>query len=138
MGRTSTGESDRPSAHPGIRRRKRGQRRQAMPPAGADYDRSRDLPPLLALWPWEIRDTTFGGQQQLVARLRRALRLERQRAIAGHWTYDLARHARLLAAYKNEAERLAEMAGRVGEEMRRQQSELRQPQAAPLGQGSAS
>ena len=70
--------------------------------AELQYDRSRDLPPLLALWPWEIEDMTPDGRQRLVARLRRALRLERQRAIAGHWTYDLARHARLLAAYRSE------------------------------------
>jgi hypothetical protein len=30
------------------------------------------------------------------------LRVERQRGIAGHWTYDLARHARLLRAYRAE------------------------------------
>jgi hypothetical protein len=66
------------------------------------YDRGRDLPPLLALWPWELEDAGIDGQQRLVARIRRALRLERQRAIAGHWTYDLARHARLLAAYRSE------------------------------------
>jgi hypothetical protein len=39
---------------------------------------------------------------RLPARMRRALRVERQRGIAGHWTYDLARHARLLRAYRAE------------------------------------
>ncbi|CAN1725104.1 protein of unknown function [Hyphomicrobium sp. 1Nfss2.1] len=34
--------------------------------------------------------------------MRRALRLERQRGIAGHWAYDLARHAALLNAYRAE------------------------------------
>ncbi|PPD27253.1 MAG: hypothetical protein CTY20_13140 [Hyphomicrobium sp.] len=35
------------------------------------------------------------GPQQFLGRLRRALRAERQRGIAGHWTYDLSRHAQL-------------------------------------------
>jgi hypothetical protein len=35
--------------------------------------------------------------------LRRALRAERQRGIGGHWSYDLARHAQLLHAYRAEA-----------------------------------
>lgn len=34
--------------------------------------------------------------------MRRALRLERQRGRAGHWAYDLARHAQLLRAYRSE------------------------------------
>ena len=80
----------------------RERRARATAAAKMQYERSRDLPPLLALWPWELEDAGIDGQQRLVARIRRALRLERQRAIAGHWTYDLARHARLLAAYRSE------------------------------------
>lgn len=67
-----------------------------------DYDRKRDLPRLLALWPWEIEDTSLEAHQRLVAMLRRALRQERQRGIGGHWTYDVVRHARLLTAYRCE------------------------------------
>jgi hypothetical protein len=37
---------------------------------------------------------------RLLARLRCALRRERQRGLSGHWTYDLARHAQLLRAYR--------------------------------------
>lgn len=84
-----------------------------------DYDRSRDLPALIALWPWEINDLSFEGQQKLVARLRSALRQERQRAIQQHWTYDLARHARLLKAYQCEVANLQAMLGRAGREPRR-------------------
>nr|PZN85721.1 MAG: hypothetical protein DIU57_06060 [Pseudomonadota bacterium] len=68
----------------------------------ASYDRKRDLPGLLALWPWEIEDTSLEGHRRLVDLLRRALRQERQRGLKGHWTYDVARHARLLSAYKCE------------------------------------
>lgn len=69
--------------------------------AGA-YVRSRDLPRLRALWPEEIEDRTEDGTRRLLAKLRRALRAERRRARAGHWSYDLNRHLGLLSAYKGE------------------------------------
>ena len=78
------------------------------------YDRSRDLPGLLALWPWEIENLSLERHQQLVSRLRMALRRERQRAVAGRWTYDLARHARLLAAYRSEAAMLEAKLENIG------------------------
>lgn len=65
------------------------------------YDRSRDLPGLLTLWPWEIAPD-LANRMRLLSLLRKALRIERQRGIAGHWTYDLGRHARLLQAYRAE------------------------------------
>jgi hypothetical protein len=37
---------------------------------------------------------------RVLAKLRRALRAERRRGIAGHWSYDLNRHLGLLGAYK--------------------------------------
>ena len=70
--------------------------------AGAGYVRARDLPRLLPLWPHELTATTNADRARLLARLRRALRAERQRGLAGHWTYDLARHAQLLRAYRAE------------------------------------
>jgi hypothetical protein len=93
--------------------RQAGVRKQGggLSAAGAEYERSRDLPALIALWPWEIENLSLDGQQRLVARLRRALRLERQRAIQQHWTYDLARHARLLKAYRSELASLEAMLG---------------------------
>lgn len=78
-----------------------------MEAAGADaYVRSRDLPRLLALWPHEIEDRTTEGGLRLLAKLHRALRAERRRGRAGHWSYDLNRHLGLLSAYKGELERL--------------------------------
>lgn len=67
------------------------------------YDRARDLPRLLPMWPWEMQ-TADAAQHgaRLLARLRRALREERRRGLGGHWSYDLARHAQLLAAYRAE------------------------------------
>ena len=71
--------------------------------AGATaYVRSRDLPRLLPLWPHEIEDQSEEGRLRLLAKLRRALRAERRRATAGHWSYDLNRHLGLLSAYKGE------------------------------------
>jgi hypothetical protein len=66
------------------------------------YERHRDLPGLIAVWPTELRDTSLAARQRLLAKLRRALRAERRRGLAGHWTYDLARHSQLLAAYRAE------------------------------------
>jgi hypothetical protein len=83
------------------------ERAAARPPLG--YCRDVDLPRLVALWPTEIADTSEFGRLRLLARLRTALRGERQRGIAGHWSYDLARHHQLLAAYRAEAEALLQM-----------------------------
>jgi hypothetical protein len=66
------------------------------------YERARDLPRLLPLWPHELHTPSPDDHARLLARIRRALRLERQRGIAGHWTYDVARHADLLRAYRSE------------------------------------
>ena len=73
----------------------------AVAGAGA-YVRSRDLPRLLPLWPHEIEDQTTEGGGRLLAKLRRALRTERRRARANHWSYDLNRHLGLLSAYQGE------------------------------------
>jgi hypothetical protein len=70
--------------------------------AGAGYDRARDLPRLLPLWPRELETRSESDHARLLAMMRRALRRERQRGLAGHWTYDLARHAHLLRAYRAE------------------------------------
>lgn len=88
----------------------------STPPAAKSarsYDRQRDLPTLLPLWPAEIADTSDAARLKLLARLRRALRGERKRANAGHWAYDLARHAALLKCYR--AEVAAALAARHAE-----------------------
>ncbi len=75
-------------------------------PDPTGYDRARDLPSLIPLWPAEIADATTAGGSQIVQKLRRALREERQRGLAGHWAYNLTRHAALLRAYRHEVVRL--------------------------------
>ena len=74
-------------------------------PAGAwpgSYDRRTQLPRVLPLWPHELDDETPEGRCNIVGKLRRALRAERRRGVAGHWTYDLARHVELLRVYRLE------------------------------------
>lgn len=58
------------------------------------------LPRLIAVWPSELSDTSSAARARLLAMVRRALRAERRRGIAGHWTYNLARHGELLAIYR--------------------------------------
>lgn len=79
------------------------------------YCRASDLGRLLPLWPEELRDNSLPQHYKLLEKLARALRRERQCGLAGHWTYDLNRHASLLKAYR--AER-AEFARRTGEAAR--------------------
>ena len=76
--------------------------KHAEPAAAHMYDRRRDLPRLLPLWPHEIEAASLGEHARLLARMRRVLRIERQRGRGGHWAYDLARHAQLLRAYRAE------------------------------------
>jgi Family of unknown function (DUF6477) len=76
--------------------------------AKQNYCRSRDLPKLTGLWPRELDDLSLPGRRKLVSKLEGALRAERRRGLAGHWTYDLSRHIQLLAAYREERRALAE------------------------------
>jgi hypothetical protein len=78
-----------------------GRERRSDPAPG--YVRERDLTSLVGLWPDEIADGSEAGRLRVLAKLRRALRAERQRGVGAHWAYDLARHRRLLDAYRAEA-----------------------------------
>jgi hypothetical protein len=69
-----------------------------------------ELTRLLPLWPHELADTSLKGRQRIVAVIERALRAERRRGQAGHWAYDLARHASLSRAWKRERSALAQRA----------------------------
>ena len=90
-------------------RRARRQRRAAplRPECRRPYDRRRELPRVLPLWPHELEDDSPDNRRRILAKLRRALRAERSRGIAGHWTYDLCRHVELLRVYRLEKERIA-------------------------------
>ena len=69
----------------------------------------RDTAALLPLWPHELEDGSLAGRQKRIAVLQRALRAERQRGIAGNWTYDLGRHWALLHWYRTETAELDEL-----------------------------
>lgn len=71
--------------------------------------RIRALGRVLPLWPHEIADPTLAGQERICRMLSSALRRERQRGVAGHWTYDIGRHAALARALRPELRRLALM-----------------------------
>jgi len=68
----------------------------------ADYQRQRCLPALLPMLPSEIADASDATLRRIVVRLARALRAERRRGRAGHWSYDINRHIALLQAYEAE------------------------------------
>jgi hypothetical protein len=112
-------ETERPAIGGAIhRKRPRNERRdarrsvRAVIAEGADsYDRSRHLARLLPLGPAEIADDSDAARREVLAKLSRALRAERSRGRAGHWTYDLNRHLALSQAYVAER-RLAAHAAR--------------------------
>ena len=66
------------------------------------YCRQRDLPKLIGVWPKDLEDRSPSALKRRVAKLEAALRSERRRGLAGHWTYDLARHTQLLVAFRSE------------------------------------
>jgi len=77
--------------------------RGPRPPRPQAYDRRSELPRVLpVLRPEELDDESPLGRRRVLAKLRSALRAERRRGIAGHWSYDLARHAELLRIYRLE------------------------------------
>ena len=99
-----TGPCTRPSISRRERRRtaRAGATLRSLAPVRRPVDRRSALARVLALWPNELDDASVQGRRNLIAKLRRALRAERRRGIAGHWTYDLARHVELLHVYRRE------------------------------------
>jgi hypothetical protein len=89
--------------------RRAGESFSAIADSGAEaYDRTRHLPRVLPVGPAEIRDKTPAGRRAIIRRLARALRAERNRGRAGHWTYDLNRHVALWQAYRAERAAIGE------------------------------
>ena len=86
------------------------QRRQTIEHAPqSEAERLAGLRRLLPLWPHEIEDRSLAGQERICRLLRQALRHQRQRGVAGHWTYDVTRHAALVRVLAPELRRLAAM-----------------------------
>ena len=75
--------------------------------AGAvEYRRGSILPRLVPVAPAEVADDSPAGTRHILALLARALRSERRRGRAGHWSYDLNRHIGLRQAMLAETARL--------------------------------
>lgn len=75
----------------------------------------RSLPWLMGAAPPELTDRSYYGRAALIAKLAHFLAAERRRGLAGHWTYEVARHRTLLAIYKREQEALQrDFPGRPG------------------------
>jgi hypothetical protein len=74
----------------------------------------------MAAAPSEIADRSFYGRAVLISKLTRFLEAERQRGLAGHWTYELARHRALLAIYRHEKAAFWQDYGRDAETLRPQ------------------
>lgn len=64
---------------------------------------------LVPLWPSEIDKPGLGAAQRVIGALERALRGERRRGRAGHWTYDLNRHLALARTLREERARLTRL-----------------------------
>ncbi len=77
------------------------------------YKRNYDLPRLISLWPRELADETKDARSKIIAKLKCAIRAERQRGQAGHWAYSLDRHLGLLQALKAETAALKNMQVRL-------------------------
>ncbi len=73
-----------------------------------NYNRLRDIPRVYGVWPDELKDDLI-SRTKLVAKMETACRAERQRGIANHWAYEIARHTAMVAILKQEKEALAAM-----------------------------
>lgn len=98
--------------------------RVIQPSASIQYCRETQLQKLLPLWPHEIADRTYNGVTRIVTLLARALRAERQRGKAGHWTYDISRHLALVNALRQERAELKRLAAQTKVRAARNQRSL--------------
>jgi len=92
-------------------------RRRSQPQASSrqekPYDRRKELARVLPLWPRELEDDSRQARARILGKLHSARRAERRRGIAGHWTYDLARHRELLRVWRLELAAEKRLAGSV-------------------------
>ncbi|MDQ8697271.1 hypothetical protein [Hyphomicrobium sp. LHD-15] len=82
-------------------------------PAGTQ-DREREIARLVGLWPYEIADVSPEGRARLIRKLALVLKAERLRGRAGHWSYDLARHAALVRVLRREQAALEALCPKIG------------------------
>ena len=73
-----------------------------------NYDRQKDLPRLIPLWPDQVKDDTLGGIKKIIKKIDIALQSERRKAKTNHWSYNLTKHIGLLIAFKAEQKNMQE------------------------------
>ena len=71
------------------------------------WDRTLMLPRLIPVGPEELADDGRDGRRAILRRLAAALRSERMRGRAGHWSYSLDRHIGLVQALAAEQRLMA-------------------------------
>ncbi len=82
------------------------------------YDRQRILPRLLPISRDDIRNIL--STRKIVLALSRALRTERNRGRAGHWSYDMSRHIALMQALRAEQRVLKQASSTQGQSTQEQ------------------
>lgn len=106
-GRTAPAHPKRPCpAEAAVAATARQAVRAAVRAGAVEYQRASILPRLVAVAPAEVADDSPAGTRRILALLARALRSERRRGRAGHWSYDLNRHIGLRQAMLAETARL--------------------------------
>ena len=111
MGATPRGGFDETGGGTGwIGRTARPTLRRTVADGVAAWDRATMLPRLIPVGSEEIADESRDGRLAIMARLARALRGERVRGRAGHWSYSLDRHIGLVQAMAAERAMLGAMA----------------------------
>jgi len=80
----------------------------------ARYDRATILPRLLPVGPDDLAPDGVAATRRLCRLLARAMRAERGRGRAGHWSYSLDRHVALVQAYRAERAHLSALEMREG------------------------
>lgn len=86
---------------------------QTIPINDHIYDRQKDLPRLIPLWPEELTDHTKVGTKKIIEKIYIALQVERRKAKTSHWSYNLTKHIGLLAALKAEQKNMQKKANTI-------------------------
>lgn len=112
MPRQTSRKPHRPGEPERMRAAARESLQIAMRQKAGAYRRENFLRSFHRLTPAAIAAKTPEAAAAVLRELERALRAERARA--GHWTYDLARHIALLVAYRAEQARASSLVARRG------------------------
>ena len=99
MGKNKNEKRKKKAVFNKLRAKKRGQN---VPFNVLSYDRQKDLPRLIAIWPSLLEDDTQEASRKIIEKIQKALQTERRKSKTGHWSYNLTKHIGLLTALKAE------------------------------------